>query len=116
MKESHRVQRVERELASLLSEYFSKNLRFSALTTVLRVESNKELRAAKVYISVLGSDEQREHVMDRLEQEVYHIQGFLNRELRMKFVPRIKFYLDRGLDHMEHVSQVIDSLKEDSDE
>jgi ribosome-binding factor A len=116
VKESFRVQRVEKELQTLLSEYFAKNLRFSALTSVLRVESNKELRAAKVFVSVLGSDEQRETVMERLDQEVYTIQGFLNREMRMKYVPRIRFVLDKGLDHMAHVQDVISNLKSDEEE
>jgi len=111
VKESFRVQRVEKEVHALLSEYLTKNLRFSALTTVLRVQANKELSTAKVYMSVLGDDDQRAAVMDRLDQEVYQIQGFLNKQMRMKMVPRIRFYLDLGLDHMAHVQGVIANLK-----
>ena len=116
MKDGHRVQRVEGEVQALLSEYLIKKMQFSALTTVLRVESNKELRSAKAFISVLGSEDQREQVMERLEAELYHIQGFLNRNMRMKYVPRIRFILDRGLDHMEHVQEVIETLKTEDDQ
>lgn len=111
MQESFRVQRVEKNLLNMLSEYFTRKLRFSALTSVLRVEANKELTSAKIFISVLGSDEQRDDVMERLDQEVYQIQGYLNREMRMKQVPRIKFILDHGLDHMAHVEGVISNIK-----
>lgn len=116
MQENFRVQRVEKTLQTVLSEYFSKKLRFSALTSILRVEANKELSSAKVYISVLGSEDQRDHVMERLDEEIYSIQGFLNREMRMKNVPRIRFFLDRGLDHMAHVQGVISSMKSDEEE
>jgi ribosome-binding factor A len=107
---SVRVQKVEKELQHLLSEYLTRNLRFSTLTTILRVESNKELRAARVFVSVFGDDDAKAAIMERLEAEIYQIQGFINRELHMKHPPRIRFVLDHGLDHMAHVQEVIDTF------
>ena len=107
MKEGFRVQRVERELLELISEYFQKKLPLPAMTTVTRVQSNEKLRTAVVFISVMGDDDQKEETLDMIKEDLYTMQGYLNRKMHMKFVPRVKFELDLGLDHMMKIQDML---------
>lgn len=107
MKDGFRVQRVERELLELISEYFQKKLPLPAITTVTRVESNEKLRTAKVFVSVMGDEDQKLEALDMIKEDLYTLQGFLNRKMHMKFVPRVSFDLDLGLDHMMKIQEIL---------
>lgn len=107
MKDGFRVQRVERELLQLISEYIIKKVPLPAVTTVSRVESTEKLRTAKVFISVMGDDLAKEEALEIINDQLYDMQGYLNRKMHMKFVPRVSFYLDLGLEHMLKIQNIL---------
>lgn len=107
MKDGFRVRRVERELLELISEYFQKKLPLPAVTTVARVESNEKLRTAKVFVSVMGDEDQKFEALDMIKEDLYSLQGFLNKKMHMKFVPRVSFELDQGLEHMMKIQEIL---------
>lgn len=107
MTESFRVQRVEKQLQEIVSEYLMRRACLTTMTSVSRVESNKELRTAKVYLSVFGEEDQKQEALDLLEDQIYDLQGYVNKNLHMKFVPRISLHLDRGLEHMMKIQSLL---------
>ncbi len=112
MKDGHRVLRVEKELQHIVADYIVRRVSFGGgLVAVSRVESTKELRTAKLYISVMGSEEQKERAMEILQDFLPDIQKHVNREMRMKFVPRLSLHLDRGLEHMMHVQDTLSEIE-----
>jgi ribosome-binding factor A len=109
MGDGRRVQRVEKELQHIVANYLVRGFKgqLQGLVSVSRVESNPKLRTAKVYISVMGSDEQRETSIDTLQEHAREIQNHVNKQLRMKFVPRLSFVLDQGLQKLLHVESLL---------
>lgn len=99
---------IQELLGKILPEYLSET---NALVTVSQVEVSGDLRHAKVWLSVLAKDDAL--VFQILEQNIYQIQGDLNRELPMKIVPRLQFSLDTSPRYAEHISELVRSLHTD---
>ncbi|RJP30518.1 MAG: 30S ribosome-binding factor RbfA [Actinobacteria bacterium] len=82
--------------------------------TVTRVEVSPDLRQAKVWLSVMGSQEETDTALLVLEKA----SGFMRRELgkrvRMRYTPELKICLDRGPEMSERVQGILRRLEEES--
>ncbi|MFL6194861.1 MAG: 30S ribosome-binding factor RbfA [Thermoanaerobaculia bacterium] len=80
------------------------------LATVTEIDVTSDFRRAVVKISVLGDDEQREAAIAGLR----HARGFLRTELshrlRLRSTPELIFELDRGAEHSQRISDILESL------
>lgn len=86
------------------------DLEVDALVTVTRAIVSEDLQHAKVYISVLPS-QFAEEVMLAIQEQVYHFQQILNRQLRMRPIPKIYFVLDRTEEEAAKVEKIIEKTK-----
>ena len=96
------------ELADLiLREIKDPRIRLVNLTGV---EVTSDLRRAIVRVSALGDDTQREEAVEALR----HARGFLrtelSRRLRTRVTPELVFELDRGAEHSQKISDLLESL------
>jgi ribosome-binding factor A len=116
VSESRRVQRVEKELQHLVANYLLRGFKgqLRGLVSVSRVESNPKLRTAKVYVSILGSDDDRDFSLESLEENIRDIQQHVNKQLRMKFVPRLSIVLDTGLQKLLRVETLLREISQES--
>ena len=99
---------IREELSDLIRRQ-SKDPRLSCFLTVTRVDTSADLRLAKVFISIMGSDEEKKNAMDGLSSA----SGFLYRELRsrlsLRHTPQLVFYKD---DSIERGAEVLHKIKE----
>jgi ribosome-binding factor A len=79
--------------------------------TVTAVESSKDLRHAKIFISVLGDESTKEHAMLVLETSKKFLRKELGQKIRLRYTPEIQFILDRSLDHAMRIKQILDQIK-----
>jgi ribosome-binding factor A len=109
---SHRRDRVgdllRAELADLLlREVHDPRVKLASVT---RVEVTPDLRRAVVRISALGDEAQRQETVEGLR----HARGFLRtelaRRLRLRTTPELIFELDRGAEHSQQISDLLESL------
>lgn len=100
MGDGRRVQRVEKELQHIVANYLVREMRGSlrGLVSVSRVESNPKLRTAKIFVSIMGSEEDKEESLLTLQENIRDIQQHVNKQMRMKYVPRLAIVLDTGLE------------------
>jgi ribosome-binding factor A len=86
------------------------------LVNVTSVEVTQDLGKAAVKVSVLGSEEERQGALDGLR----HAKGFLRSELahrlRTRTTPELVFELDRGAEHSQRISDLLESLHDGHDE
>jgi ribosome-binding factor A len=75
--------------------------------TVTGVETTPDLRHAKVFVSVLGREAQREATMAALEKAHGYLQARLNEQLRMKRTPQLQFVYDATLDNAMHIDKLL---------
>ena len=113
-KTTHRVERVSSLIQQLLASAILPYVRtLGAIVTVSRVSCSHDLRWAKVFITVVGDDDADTRVLGTLRNNVYELQGELNRSLSMKQVPRVTFFLDTTARHAEHISKIFNKIHEE---
>lgn len=112
MGDGRRVQRVEQEIQKTIAQFLIKGFRerLPGLVTVARVMMPADLRTAKVYVSVLGSDKQREEAVEILQSQAFDVQNFIGRELRMRYCPRLTFYLDDTTEQILKIDRILHEI------
>ena len=84
--------------------------------TVTAVETSPDLRTAKVYVSVLGDDEERESTLDALRSSHGVIQSRIAAETRMKRTPTLTFHYDDTIEQGVRISQLLEDGPEAGEE
>jgi ribosome-binding factor A len=83
--------------------------------TVTGVETSPDLRHARVFVSVLGSDAKRAKTLDGLAAAHGVLQARVAKELRMKRTPQLAFEYDPTVERGVRMTQLIDELAPDAD-
>ena len=81
--------------------------------TVTGVETSPDLRTARVFVSVLGSEKKREKTLAGLEAAHGVLQGRIASELRLKRTPQLTFEYDDSVERGVRMSHLIDELAPD---
>ncbi len=80
------------------------------LVTVTGVHCGKDLRDATVFISVFGDDALKETALQHIRHHARDFQALINRQVRMKFTPRLTFKLDLSLEKGDEVLAILGNL------
>jgi ribosome-binding factor A len=78
--------------------------------TVTGVQTSPDLRSARVFVSVLGSERKRERSIAALSSAHGVLQARIARELRLKRTPQLSFEYDPTVERGVRMSQLIDEL------
>ncbi len=112
---NRRQQRLNDLLREELSEAMRdlRDPRLSGLTSITEVTVTPDLRSAKVYVSTLGTDEQRNAAVEGLEAAASRLRHELKARLRtMKYIPFMTFQRD---DSIEEGSRLLNLMRESED-
>ena len=114
---SDRMRRVNGAVREVLSEAVGelKDPRIG-FVTVTGVETSRDLRTARVFVSVLGSERKRERTLAGLEAATGVLQARIASELRMKRTPQLTFEYDPTVERGVRMTQLIDELAPDDPE
>jgi ribosome-binding factor A len=105
-----RVNQLIREEISLLLQRELKDPRLG-FVTVTEVDVAKDLRTAKVYVSVLGSEADWQASLSALEHARGFIRNWLTPRLRLRAIPHLTFHPDRSMAHAAHIQTVLEELR-----
>jgi ribosome-binding factor A len=110
---SARMRRVDEAVRAVLSDAIASELKDPRVgfVTVTSVETSPDLRHARVFVSVLGPEEDREASLAGLDSAHGFLQGKVARELRLKHTPTLNFRYDPSIDTGMRISEL---LEEDS--
>jgi ribosome-binding factor A len=105
-----RMRRVNEAVREVVSARIAEGLRDPRIgfVTVTAVETSPDLRQARVYVSVLGSEEERSATLAGLESAHGVIQQALASELRMKRTPTLQFIFDESIDRGMRITELLD--------
>jgi len=106
-----RRKKINQLLREEIAEILDREIEFpeKTLVTVTRAEISPDGYYAAIYISVLGDSPEK--TLEILASNVYHIQQLLNRRIRMRPVPKIRFAVDEEEKRREIVEKSISELK-----
>lgn len=113
MGDGRRVARVEREIQQTVAQFLIRGFsaRLPGLVTVSQVKMPADLRAAKVYISVMGSEKDQDEVIELLQERAFEIQNHIGKELKMRYCPKLTFYADHATEQVLKVEKILQDLE-----
>ncbi len=80
--------------------------------SITRVEVPPDLRSARVFVSVLGTDEEREKTLAALRSGAGFIRFHLKPRLRMRQIPELDFRDDRSMEYAQQISETLREVRE----
>jgi ribosome-binding factor A len=109
------MRRVDEAVREVLGEAVSHDLKDPRVgfVTVTEVRTSADLRHARVFVSVLGTAEERQATLEGLTSAHGLLQARIGRELRMKRTPALTFELDETAERAARLEGLIDSVMED---
>jgi ribosome-binding factor A len=106
-----RVNEVMREVigSAISSELQDPRIGF---VTVTAVETSPDLRHARVHVSVLGDEREREDSLAALRSAHGLLQAAINSELRLKRTPELSFHYDESIERADRITRMLDQGEE----
>jgi ribosome-binding factor A len=105
-----RMRRVDEAMRQVLGAAIAQELKDPRIgfVTVTDVKTTQDLRQARVYVSVLGTDEEQEATIDGLRSAHGVLQAGVARELRLKRTPELQFELDHTAERAARLERLIE--------
>ncbi len=107
--ESRRCQRVGRLLKEEIGDIIENELKDSSIgfVTITLVKVSPDLRYAKAYFSVLGSEVQRKAAIEGLRRARNFIQAQLGKRIRLRYTPQVSFIFDDSIEYGAHILDLL---------
>lgn len=103
-------EQIKKEVSRIIAEEI-KDPRLHALTSVTDVQITRDLRYARIYVSIYGQESEKENTLETLHRATGFIRGEIGQRIRLRYVPEISFHLDSSLDYGAHIEQVIKKMR-----
>lgn len=109
-----RVERVAQALKEEISNIIHDELKDPRIgfVTVTRVELTQDLRYAKIFFSVLGSEKEQKDTQEALESAAGFIRRLIAHRVKLRLVPEVRFIQDKSCEYSIHIQQELDKIKE----
>lgn len=103
---------VREEVASFLTEG-AKDPRIVGFVTVTGVDVTNDLRHARVFVSVMGSDAERDSTLEGLASLAAHLRSRVAGVLRLRTAPEIEFRLDRTVERAARIETLLSQIRDE---
>jgi ribosome-binding factor A len=115
MKMRLRAARVGEQMKKELSDIINRKLKDPRIgfVTVTDVRVTGDLQQAKVYISVLGDEEQRQNTLKGLAKAKGFIRSEIGQRIRLRKTPEIYFEIDESIDYGNRIESLIKQISEE---
>lgn len=109
----NRVDQINRLIREEIGKIILREIETSkdAMITVTRVETSSDLRHSTIYISILYKEKEGQAFRD-LNRSIYDIQYTLNRTLRMRSAPKIRFEIDKAHEVEQKMYEILANEKD----
>jgi ribosome-binding factor A len=105
---------IREEVATFLAEGV-KDPRIVGLVTVTGVDVTRDLRHAKVFVSVYGTESEKSATFQGLESLAGHLRSRVGRALRLRVAPDIAFKQDESILRAARIEHLLEQIKQDGE-
>jgi ribosome-binding factor A len=104
------MRRVNESIREILGDAIATEVKDPRIgfVTVTEVDTSPDLRTARVYVSVLGSSEERESSLEGLRSSHGFLQGKIAGAMRMKRTPTLTFEYDESVDRGDRITRLLE--------
>lgn len=96
---------IQREISDILQRRI-KDPRIG-FCTILRVDVSRDLRHAKVFVSIMGTEDQQKNTLAGLKSATGFIRREIGHRIMLRHTPEIVFRIDRSVDHSFRIAQLL---------
>ena len=109
MKRFSRSDRVSGELVKELSQIIQQEMKDPRLgfVSVTRVEVAKDLRHANAFVSVMGTDLEKESTLKALSSGAGFIRTLISKRMKMRVIPDFTFKLDDSIEYGARIQELL---------
>lgn len=107
---------LRREVANCVYRLLDSSEVNLASITIVRVDTSPDLRQARIYVSVLGDDNERKQVMRALVRKRKDFQQEVSKHVVLKYTPHYNFELDDSVKDGDRVLEILGKLSLTGDE
>jgi ribosome-binding factor A len=111
-----RTDRLNSLLQEVISEVIQRDVRnpkVTSLVSVTKVDISKDLHNAKVYISVIGSNEEKKQTLAALISAAGFISVQASKKVVMRYFPHLTFYLDSSVDEHLRIDTLLNEIHDE---
>ena len=80
------------------------------MTSVVKVDVTNDLRYAKAYISVMGTDEQKKDAIKGLTAAAGFVRREIGSRIKLRCVPEFSFVIDTTIEYGAHINQLLNDI------
>ena len=113
-----RQDRIAEEMKKTLSQGIRDLLTDAETATIwsiTQIDVTKDLRHAKVFVSILGTKEQETGMMAALQKKAGALRKLVGSKVRMHFTPELHFHHDHSIEHGLKISKILNEIKDGED-
>lgn len=108
-----RVEKVQELMKQEVSQIILRELKDPRIgfVTVTSVECTGDLREAKIYVSLMGNEQQVKDCWAGLTSSLGYIRRKIGKRIRLRFTPEISLAIDKSLDYSAHIQELLLKIK-----
>jgi ribosome-binding factor A len=111
----YRGNRINEEMRKEISSIIQNDIkdpRLTAMISVTKVDVTKDLRYAKVYVSLFGSDDSKKSTLDALKSSSGFIRREIGHRINLRYTPEIIIEIDNTIEQGMHIDALLEKIKE----
>ncbi len=114
-----RISRISEEIRRELGDIILNDIkdpRLPQMVSILSVNATNDLRYAKVFVSVLGSEEDKKNALAALKSAAGFIRREIGHRIQIRYTPELLFEIDNSIEHGVYMTKLInETVKQDDD-
>jgi len=111
---THRIERVNNLIRQEISQLLQRQIkdpRLSSFIAVTEVDTSPDLKYAKIFVSCISSDEEKQEILSALAAASGFLRNELTRCLRLRRIPELSFHWDDSIEQGAHLLELIDRVR-----
>lgn len=113
---AQRLSRVNSLLKEVIYEVIHKDVRnphINTFVTVTKVETSADLHHAKVYISMIATDAEKEKILHALESAAGFIAVQASKKVELRYFPQLSFKIDTAADEHMRIEKILSEIEDE---
>ena len=110
---SHRIERVNQLIRQEISELLQREIRDPRLNNFIAVTdvvTSPDLKYAKVFISFISEQQQKQDALDALTGASNFLRKEMAKKIRLRRIPELSFHWDDSIERGSHIMNLIDQI------
>jgi ribosome-binding factor A len=112
MSSSKRSEQLEKSLIREINNIIYRKINDPRIkfVTITRVKVSSDLKYANIFVTIFNDEEQQKKALKGLKNATKFIRGELGKDLKLRYVPNIKFIIDEDLEHQYKLLKIITEI------